>query len=157
MAALIAVAVLGTLNGTMLSGSRIAQAMAARGDFPRFAAKASPRSGTPSAALWIQTGWTLALVAIGEAKTLLDYTVGAMLLSGILMVLAVILLRRRSPELERPFRVPLYPLPPIFFLAANTAVLVVLAIEGTMSVAVPFAWFGLALLAHRIFRRGRSQ
>jgi APA family basic amino acid/polyamine antiporter len=156
MAALIAVAVLGTLNGTMLSGSRIAQAMAARGDFPRFAAKASPRNGTPSAALWIQTGWTLALVAIGEAETLLDYTVGAMLLSGILMVLAVILLRRRSPELARPFRVPFYPLPPILFLAANTAVLAVLAVRGTMSVAVPFAWFALALLAHRIFSRIRS-
>ncbi|MCK9461897.1 MAG: amino acid permease [Proteobacteria bacterium] len=157
MALLIAVAVLGTLNGTMLSGSRIAQAMAARGDFPRFAAKSNRRTGTPSAALWIQTGWTLALVAVGEAKTLLDYTVGAMLLSGILMVLAVILLRRRSPELARPFRVPLYPLPPIFFVAANTAVLVILAVKGTMSVAAPFAWFALALLAHRIFRRKRAQ
>ena len=154
MAALIAMAVLGTLNGTMLSGSRIARAMAERGDFPGFAAKANRRTGTPSAALWIQTGWTLALVAIGEAKTLLDYTVGAMLLSGILMVFAVIILRRRSPELARPFRVPLYPLPPLFFIAANTAVLVVLAVRGTMSVAVPFAWFALALLVHRIFRRG---
>jgi basic amino acid/polyamine antiporter, APA family len=157
MAALIAVAVLGTLNGTMLSGSRIAASMAARGDFPRFAAKASARTGTPSAALWIQTGWTLALVGIGEAETLLDYTVGAMLLSGILMVLAVIILRLRSPDLARPFRVPFYPLPPIFFVAANAAVLVVLAIKGTMSVAVPFAWFALALLVHRIFRRRRDQ
>lgn len=72
------------------------------------------------------------------------------------MVLAVILLRRRSPELARPFRVPLYPLPPIFFIAANTAVLVVLAVKGTMSVAVPFAWFALALLGHRILSRIRS-
>jgi len=156
MAALIGVAVLGTLNGTMLSGSRIAQAMAARGDFPRFAAGSSPRTGTPSAALWIQTAWTLALVAIGEAKTLLDYTVGAMLLSGILMVLAVVILRWRSPALARPFRVPLYPLPPIFFIAANTAVLVVLAVKGTMSVVVPFAWFALALLGHRIFRSKKA-
>jgi APA family basic amino acid/polyamine antiporter len=79
-----------------------------------------------------------------------------MLLSGILMVLAVVLLRRRSPALDRPFRVPFYPLPPILFVAANAIVLVVLAIKGTMSVAVPFAWFGLALLGHRIFRIGKA-
>jgi APA family basic amino acid/polyamine antiporter len=154
MALLIAVAVLGTLNGTMLSGSRIARAMAARGDFPRFAAGASARTGTPSAALWVQTGATLALVAVGKAQVLLDYTVGAMLLSGILMVLAVIILRRRAPDLARPFRVPLYPLPPILFIAANTAVLVILAARGTLAVAVPLAWFALALLGHRVLGRG---
>ena len=153
MALLIGVAVLGTLNGTMLSGSRIAQAMAARGDFPRFAERSSPRTGTPSAALWLQTAWTLALVAVGKAETLLAYTTCAMLLSGILMVLAVVVLRRRAPALPRPFRVPLYPLPPILFVAANAAVLAVLAARGDWSVLVALAWFALALLAHRVWRR----
>jgi basic amino acid/polyamine antiporter, APA family len=153
MALLIAIAVLGTLNGTMLSGSRIAAAMAARGDFPRFAARTDARTGTPAAALWLQTGWTLALVAIGKAETLLAYTTSAMLLSGILMVLAVIVLRRRAPELPRPFRLPLYPLPPVFFVAANALVLAVLAARGDWSVLVAFGWFALALLAHRLWRR----
>jgi basic amino acid/polyamine antiporter, APA family len=153
MALLIGVAVLGTLNGTMLSGSRIAAAMAARGDFPMFAARTAPRTGTPSAALWLQTGWTLVLVAVGKAETLLAYTTSAMLLSGDLMVLAVIVLRLRAPGLERPFRVPLHPLPPIFFIAANTAVLAILAVRGDWSVLVAFAWFGLALVAHGVWRR----
>lgn len=153
MALLIAVAVLGTLNGTMLSGSRIAQAMAARGDFPRFAARAHARTGTPSAALWIQTGLTLALVAVGEAQALLAYTTSAMLLSGVLMVLAVIVLRRRAPGLARPFRVPLYPLPPLLFVAANTSVLAILAARGDASVLAALAWFALALIAHRVWRR----
>ena len=151
---------IGSLNGSVLTGSRIAFAMGREGDCPRAAGELHPKFRTPAGALWMQCGVALVLLALdlllaGDGlETLIAYTSSAMLITGTLTVLAVPILRRRMPRQERPYRTWLYPLPPIFYVGSSLLVLVVLAQQGHPSVWLAGGWFGAALLFHRLFRGG---
>ena len=85
-------------------------------------------------------------------KELLDYTSSAMLITGSLTVMAVIVLRRRLPTLERPYRLGLYPWPPLLYTLSSLIVLVVLVLDGNFSVYISILWFALAIFAHRMIR-----
>jgi APA family basic amino acid/polyamine antiporter len=150
---LILCAVLASINGTVLGGSRIVQAMAERGESLALAARRDPRTGAPIAALWLQAAWAIVLIAFRRFDELLAYTSSAMLLTAVLCVLAVIVLRRRRPELDRPYRVPVYPIPPLVFAAATLSVMATLALRGDSSVWLSLGWFGLGLGAHRLLSR----
>ena len=58
---------------------------------------------------------------------LLEYIVSVDLVFGTLSVLAVIVLRRRQPEAERPYRTWGYPVVPVIFLALSTFLIINLA------------------------------
>lgn len=153
---LILCAVLASINGTVLGGSRIVQAMARNGEGFAFAARRDPRTGAPVAALWLQAAWSIVLVAFRRFDELLAYTSSAMLVTAALSVLAVMVLRWRRPEFDRPYRVPLYPLPPLVFAAASLSVVAILALRGDSSVWLSLGWFGLGLAAHRLLRAPNS-
>lgn len=159
---LIVLAMIGSLNGSVLTGSRIAFAMAKKGDCARAAASLHPRHATPAIALWMQCGIALALLFLDLAlfgdglDTLIAYTSSAMLMTGTLTVLAVVIFRRRSPALERPYKTWLYPLPPLAYAASCLIVLVVLAQQGDPSVWIAVGWFGAALLFYRLVRSPRT-
>jgi APA family basic amino acid/polyamine antiporter len=156
--ALIVLAMIGSLNGSVLAGSRIAFAMGSKGDCARAAGSLDPRFETPAVALWLQCGIALALlfvdlVLFGDGLAgLIAYTSSAMLITGTLTVLSVVIFRIQQPELARPYKVFLYPLPPFLYAASSVFVLAVLAQQGHPSVWIAGGWFGLALLVYRFVR-----
>jgi APA family basic amino acid/polyamine antiporter len=160
--ALIVLAMIGSLNGSVMSGSRIAFAMGKQGDCVRAAGSLHPRFSTPAFALWMQCGVALALlfvdlVLFGDGlEGLIAYTSSAMLITGTLTVLAVVIFRRRHPELERPYKTWLYPLPPILYASTSLLVLVLLARQGDPSVWIAGGWFVGALLFYRFVRMPRA-
>lgn len=104
------------VSAFVLTGPRVAFAMARDGVFPGFAARLHPTRGTPAAATLTLVALSAALVWAGSFLELLDYaSVGLAALTG-LTVASVFPLRRRA-DLPRPYRLPLYPLPPLAFLA----------------------------------------
>ena len=155
---LIILAMIGSINGSVLTGSRIAYAMAEQGDCAASAGQLHPRFSTPVVALWMQCGIALALLFVdlwvfGDGlDTLIAYTSSAMLITGTLTVLSVVIYRRREPERHRPYKTWLYPLPPIAYAASSLLVLLVLARQGDPSVWLAAGWFGGALVYHRFFR-----
>lgn len=161
VAGLIILAMIGSLNGSVLTGSRIAYAMAEQGDCIPAAGQLHPRFSTPVVALWMQCGIALALLGFdmwivgGGLETLIAYTSSAMLITGTLTVLSVMIYRRREPDRPRPYKTWLYPLPPLAYAASSLLVLVVLARQGDLSVWLAALWFAGALLYHR-FSRGPS-
>ena len=156
---LIVLAMIGTINGSVLTGSRIAYAMAEQGDCAAAAARLHPRFATPVVGLWMQCGIALSLLLLDLAifddglQALIAYTSSAMLITGTLTVLSVVLYRRREPDRPRPYRTWLYPLPPVAYALSSVVVLAVLAHEGNASVWLAVGWFAVALLFHRLFRR----
>jgi len=138
---------LSTINGTIITGARVYYALGR--DVPRLQALAgwSARNETPVSALVVQCVITLALVALGafsqnSVQTMVAYTAPVFWLFMMLVAASVWRLRRLDPDRPRPFRVPLFPLPPLL-LALTCAGLVV----SSAMYAGAGALIGLAVLA----------
>jgi APA family basic amino acid/polyamine antiporter len=157
MTLVIFLAMIGTLNGAVLIGSRIAYAMAQRGDCIEIAGKLHPRHGTPHVALWLQTAITLVLILSPfDLNQLVDYTSTAMLISGTLTVLSVMVLRRKQPDVPRPYKVTAYPLPAIGYALSSLVVLGLVVVNRDPSVLVAVAWFAGALgFWHLVIKKRR--
>jgi APA family basic amino acid/polyamine antiporter len=98
--------------------SRIVYAMARNGILPAFLTRVS-KSGTPRMALLCSTLIAAFLASTGSYERLI--AIGAPFLIGVPAVtdLAAIALRLREPALERPFKMPLFPLPALLGFAVN--------------------------------------
>lgn len=128
----------GCNNGLILSGSRVSYAMAKDGYLFAPLAKTNNRH-VPAFALFAQCVWACLLIlprtvtymdgkaAFGNVYTqLLEYIVSVDLVSAALSVLAVIVLRYRAPQMERPYRTWGYPFVPIIFLTLSMFVILTL-------------------------------
>ncbi len=140
-AAAIMVSTFGCLNGLILSGARVSFAMARDGLFFRRLARVNA-AHVPEAALWLQGAWAGLLVLSGTYSQLLRYVVSADLALYVLLVLAVVVLRRRHPDWPRPFRTPAYPWLPLVYAAAGLALIALLLAGDTRG-----TWPGYAVLA----------
>ncbi|TNE50465.1 MAG: amino acid permease [Deltaproteobacteria bacterium] len=130
----IALAVLGSLNATVMVGARISEAMSQNGVALPSLQHRHPRFQTPTAALWLQGGLACILVLSGRFDQLVKYTAGVMMAFSSLTVLALFVLRVRQPDTPRPYKTWGYPWVPGIFVAFNTAVLVGLCIQSTYEV-----------------------
>ena len=81
---------------------------------------ATRADGTPLRALILQGLVTTAIILVGRVDQIMQYAGFTLSLFASLAVVSVIVLRIKRPELERPFRVWAYPLPPLLFLAVTT-------------------------------------
>jgi APA family basic amino acid/polyamine antiporter len=140
VAAAIMVSTFGCVNGLVLSGARVCFAMARDGLFFRGLERVN-RAGVPGNALWAQAAWSSLLVLSGSYSDLLKYVISADLLFYVLLVLAVIALRYRRPDLPRPFRAPGYPLLPLAYAAAGIALIGILLVGNPRT-----TWPGYALV-----------
>ncbi|HEY9269491.1 APC family permease [Achromobacter sp.] len=138
---------LSTINGTIITGARVYFALGR--DVPRLRALAAwnAQGETPASALLVQGAITLALIALGafsqnSVQTLVAYTAPVFWIFMLLVAASVWRLRRIDPDRPRPFRVPLYPLPPLL-LALTCAGLV----YSSAMYAGAGALIGLAVLA----------
>jgi basic amino acid/polyamine antiporter, APA family len=113
----ILISIIGTLNGCFLTSPRVYYAQARDGLFFRRFAEIHPKYQTPSFAILAQAAWAIVLLITGSYETLVDYAMFALWLSYGLMVAGVIVLRRKRPDLPRPYRMWGYPVTPILFLA----------------------------------------
>jgi APA family basic amino acid/polyamine antiporter len=142
MAGAIMISTFGCNNGLILSGARVYYAMARDGLFFRKIATTN-RFHVPAAALVAQAIWTALLTLPRTVTTradtheivygnvynqLLEYIVSADLVFYLLMIAAVMILRRKKPDAERPYRTWGYPLVPIISFVVATLLLVDLAL-----------------------------
>jgi APA family basic amino acid/polyamine antiporter len=107
------------LNASMMTGSRIFFAMADRGLLFRAVARVSPRFASPSVAIWLATALGVVYVLQNDFAQLADKFILGIWPFYALMVAGVFVLRRRRPDLVRPYRVWGYPVVPAVFLLAS--------------------------------------
>ena len=128
ISALVAISALTSANATVITGARTAFALGR--DHRALGALARWRSTgeTPGIALLVQGVAALALVAVGATarngfELAVSYTAPVFWLFFLLVGASHIVLRRREPGVDRPFRTPLYPLTPLVFCAINAGLL----------------------------------
>lgn len=103
------VALLTTVNTSLLAltaGSRVVYGMASHGAVPAFMARVSARSGAPTGALTVMAGLAIVFAALGDLTLIASITDFAVYVVFLGVNATVVLLRRRDPGAERPFRVP---------------------------------------------------
>ena len=110
-------------NASIMAGSRVALAMAQRGHLPAPLAVISQRHRSPLRALLLTGALILLFGLIARLEDLAHYADAVLLLVLSLVNAALILHRRRYPDVERPLRVPLVPLIPMIGIIANLALL----------------------------------
>ena len=120
----IIISIIGTLNGCFITSPRVYFAQSRDGLFFRKFGEIQPRYLTPGFAILAQGAWAVVLLLSGSYETLLDYAMFVLWLSYGLMVAGVMILRRRQPDLPRPYCMWGYPVTPILFLAITSWFLV---------------------------------
>jgi len=119
IAAVVLVSTFSGLNGSMMTGPRIFFAMADRGLFFRAVARVSPRFQSPSVAIWLATGLGVVYVLQNDFAQLADRFILGIWPFYALAVAGVFVLRRKRPDLERPYHALGYPVVPVLFLLAS--------------------------------------
>ena len=115
-AACVIIALLGTNNGFVLTGARIYYAMASEKLFFHSLAKIHPSYRTPIPSLLAQGFWASLLVLTGSFNQLFTYVIFASWIFYAMTVAGVIVLRKRSPALTRPYSTWGYPITPVIFI-----------------------------------------
>ena len=114
----VAVSTLGALNAIMLSAPRIFYAMAEDRLFFRPLAAVHPRYRTPYVAILLTTALGVMFVMTRTFEQLADTFVLSIWPFYAVAIAGLYRLRRTRPDLERPYRVPGYPVVPAIFIAA---------------------------------------
>jgi basic amino acid/polyamine antiporter, APA family len=131
----------GCNNGLILAGARVYYAMARDGVFFEKAAVVSAKSHTPTFSLVLQALWASVLTLSGTYSNLLDYVIFAGLLFYVLTVAGLFVLRKKRPDLERPYRAFGYPVLPALYVLLAALVMVDL-----LWVKPAFTWPGLIIV-----------
>ncbi len=144
--AVLCVSIAGSISSMIWAGPRVYWAMARDRAAPAILGRTS-RANAPVHATVLQSVWITLLVLSGSFEQLVIYSGVALALFSALAVSAVIVLRRREPELARPYRVKPYPWVPLAYIAASLWIAGYAAAErplesllslATVAVGVPF-------------------
>lgn len=136
-------------NLTVMFVTRICYGMARDGYLPKILAKVSV-TGTPRMALYATAIGGALLASTGGYERLI--AIGAptgILINGV-VDLAAIRLRYREPDLPRPFKMPLFPLPALFGLLINGSLLVALSYEDPFNSLAAIAFVAMIGVAYKV-------
>lgn len=124
MSLIVVVAALTSANATMITGARSVYAVGRDFRALPVIGRWDDRHGSPRAAMLVQGALSFLLVAVASTamdgfRVAVEYTAPVFWLFFLLVGVSLFVLRRRDPDLPRPFRVPLYPLLPLLFCATS--------------------------------------
>ena len=122
-----AVSMLVTLNGTILSGARVPFALARDGYFFQSIAEVHPRFRTPSVAIVVQCALAIVLLLlVNESSNFRQFFSLAIFAEWLFYMIAgstLFVFRRRDPRTDRPYRVLAYPVVPAVFIVVSAVLL----------------------------------
>ncbi|MCU0456686.1 MAG: amino acid permease, partial [Bacteroidales bacterium] len=127
MAVFIMISTFGCNHSLVLAAPRVYYAMAKDGLFFRKVGEIN-KFGVPGFAIVIQGIWAVLLCLSGTYSDLLDYVIFAVLLFFTITILAIFVLRRKRPDIPRPYKAFGYPLVPAIYILTTTLIMVILLI-----------------------------
>jgi APA family basic amino acid/polyamine antiporter len=155
MAVAIMISTFGCNNGLILAGARAYYAMARDGLFFKSCGELN-KNHVPAWGLLIQGIWAIVLIlprtitgtnASGQTTygnlygDLLDYVISAALIFYILTILGIFVLRKKRPDVERPYKAFGYPIVPALYIIGASVILFILFVYQTRT-----TWPGLAIV-----------
>jgi len=130
------------LNGSILSGSRVPYAMARDGYFFSAAARVHPQFRTPFVSIVLLSIWSSLMVLSGRYDELYTIVIFPSWILYGMTAAAAIVLRKKRPEMIRPYRVIGYPVVPVLFV-----VVAAILVYATLQRSPRESAIGLILIA----------
>ncbi|WP_324825260.1 APC family permease [Sinanaerobacter sp. ZZT-01] len=103
------IAMFGAVNGMIMAQPRMYYAMAVEGHFFKSFAKLDPKHKVPTVPIIVQGVLAVVLVCLRNLDQLTNMVVVTAMIFNVLVILAVPILRRKYPKIERPYKVWFYP------------------------------------------------
>lgn len=150
IALMIMISTFGCNNGLILSGARVYYTMAKDGLFFKKAGILN-KNEVPEYGLWIQCVVASLLCLSGKYGDLLNMVSFVVVLFYMLTIIGIFRLRKKMPDVHRPYKAPLYPVLPAIYvvLSATFCILLVFytgayVLGGLAIVAIGFPLFYFA-------------
>ena len=115
------ISIFAALNGSIMTGARIPYAAARDGLFFKSAARVHPVFRTPGVSILMLTGWAALLVLSGKYDDLYNFVIFGSWILYAMAASSVFVLRRKRPDLIRPYKTVGYPVVPVLFLIGAAA------------------------------------
>ena len=120
---------------------------------PSFLGKIHPKFQTPSNALLVNLVIGIAALLTGKTAEIITISVFGALTLYIISMISQMQLRKKEPQLERPFKVPMYPLFPITALIIAIISFVAMTIFNKELAFVYFVIMIVCYIAFKLFKR----
>ena len=117
------ISIFAALNGSILSGSRVPYAAARQGYFFSAIGRVSPKYHTPGVSILALSAWASLLVLSGKYDDLFNLVIFASWILYGMTAAAVLVLRKKRPDLYRPYRTFGYPYVPVLFILGASVLL----------------------------------
>jgi amino acid transporter/nucleotide-binding universal stress UspA family protein len=144
------------LNATVYSSSRVSFAMGRDHNLPGLFARIHPKKRTPHLAVFISGGLIILMAVALPIEDIASATDAMFLLLFIFVNLAVINLRKNRPDLDRGFKVPLFPLVPIVATFLNLVLAVFLFFYRPLGIFVCVGYIAFGILLYYIYSRKKE-
>jgi len=152
-----AISTFASVNGSILSGSRVPYAAARDGLLFRPLARVHPRWLTPHISIVVQALIATALVFSGTFSEIITYVIFSEWVFYGLATAGVFVLRRREPETPRPYRTWGYPWTPIGFVVCSIVLLVNSLVEQPIQSGFGLLIILSGLLFYPLFRKRANE
>src|SRR5882762_7975845 len=133
-----------SFHGLMLAAGRSTFEFGRVGYAPAFLGRVHPRFQTPANALLVNMFLGIIALLTGKTSEIITISVFGALTLYIISMVAMLKLRKKEPDLPRPFRVPLYPFFPLVALVIAGIAFVAVAIYNMKLVMIYFLILGLS-------------
>ncbi|MCC5427304.1 amino acid permease [Clostridium botulinum] len=129
----ILISIFGALNGYLMTGVRIPLAMSQDRSIPfsKYFSKVHEKSGTPVNAFIFETVLACLYVLSGSFNVLTDLVMFVLWLFFTMAVAGIFVLRTKFKHLDRPYKVPLYPLVPLIGIIGSGYIIISTLITNT--------------------------
>lgn len=141
IAVAIMISTFGCVNGNILVGARLYYAMAKDGLFFKAVSHIDPKTHVPVVALVVGGAWSCMLTLTGSYSQLLDYVIFATLIFYIFTIAGVLILRKKKPDMERPYKAWGYPWLQIIYIVTASLIAIDLLIFKPS-----YTWPGLIIV-----------
>lgn len=145
-----------SFHGLILAAGRSTYEMGRVHNIPAFLGKISPRFHTPANALIGNMVIGILALLSGKTSEIIIVSVFGALTLYIISMISIMILRKREPDLPRPFRVPFYPAFPIISLIIATGSIIAMLIFNLKLGLIYFSILLITFLLYKIFKRSDS-
>lgn len=145
-----------SFNGLLLAAGRATYEFGKSGQFPQVLGKVNKKFSTPHWALVFNMGVGIIALFTGRTGDIITISVFGAITLYIVSCLSLLQLRKTEPNMERPFKVPFYPVFPFIALTIAGIALVAMTYYNLLLAAIYFGFIAVAFVAYKIFYKATA-